>query len=125
MAAILLVEDDPTIASLLMELLVDQNHIVYLAFDGAEALARFHEKKPDLLITDIDLPIKNGLELILEIRQTDNNTDIMAISGEGMGGRAEYLKVADLLGANCILRKPFTPAQFSARVKSILEGETA
>ncbi len=75
--SLLYVEDEPYIRQNAVEFLSDQFLEIYEASDGKEALALYHQKNPDIIITDIEMPKMNGLELCRAIRNSDNNTPII------------------------------------------------
>ena len=75
--SLLYVEDEPYILQNAVEFLEDQFLEIYEARDGKEALALYHDKKPDIIITDIEMPKMSGLELCRKIRKTDDNTPII------------------------------------------------
>jgi YesN/AraC family two-component response regulator len=87
-----------------VDLLKTAGYQVAQAGNGREALALIANEPPDLLLTDIVMPEKDGLELIQDVRKLQLKTTIVAMSG---AARAHgYLSIARLLGAKCTLRKP-------------------
>jgi len=121
MAKILIVDDELPIRCMLREMLEQDGHEVSEAENGAVAQHCFREARFDLLITDLVMPEKNGLNLILDIRKEWPNVRIVAISGGGgITGRFEYLPIAKLVGAACILEKPFRKEQLQSAVQSAL-----
>ena len=69
------------------------------------------------------MPEKDGLEVIMELRRSDQYLRIIAMSGGGHGKAESYLRLAQKLGANHILPKPFSNAEFLAAVRLVLEPE--
>lgn len=112
MATILLVEDDEGVRDILHKTLVAAGHDVEDAENGAVALAAYRRQPRDLVITDLVMPEKNGLETIMELRRLNPAVKIIAISGGGrnLGLGELYLDSARLFGAGKILAKPFTSA---------------
>jgi len=109
MAHILLVEDDDSYREMLCTSLVERGHTVVETHDGQEALKCFQGGKFDLVITDILMPKKDGVETIIELRKLNAETRIIAISGGGQLVPAQNcLKIARSLGVNEVLEKPFT-----------------
>jgi len=101
MAKILVVDDERVIRMLLQEILSSAGHSVNHAATGDEAVESVHENKPDILITDIFMPEKSGLELIMEIRRHYPDLKIIAISGDSIsraGGHKDCLDIAKCLG---------------------------
>ena len=79
-AEILLAEDEPALREGLAALLASEGHLVRTAADGAEALARFREKRPDLVLLDVMMPRRNGWEVCQAIRQMDGNVPILFLT---------------------------------------------
>jgi DNA-binding response OmpR family regulator len=120
-ASILLIDDDRFFARLTAAMLAPAQ--VVIAKDGAEGLALMKAQPFDLLITDLLMPEKDGIETILEIRRADAALPILAISGGGkFGGRGDLLRMAQRLGANATLQKPFTREELLAAVGACLAG---
>jgi len=109
MAHILLVEDDDAYREMLHASLEDRGHTVVDTRDGHEALQYFKSGHFDLVITDILMPKKDGVETIIEMRRIDAQVRIIAISGGGhLVPATNCLKIARSLGVNEVLQKPFT-----------------
>lgn len=107
MLDIILIEDDDSVRSLLKRALVSYGYCVREASNGKEGIALFNEKAADLIITDIIMPEKEGLEIIAEFRKSHPDFKIIAISGGGQIDSEIYLRMAKNLGAFQILSKPF------------------
>ena len=122
MAKILVFDDEPSILLMIKKMLERAGHEVDVALNGKEGMALFEKNKPDLLITDIIMPEKEGLETIFELRRTNPDLKIIAISGGGRIGPDGYLPGAKLLGANAAFTKPIVPKEF-LKVVSDLLGE--
>jgi CheY-like chemotaxis protein len=103
-ARVLIVEDDLQLRSLLSSRLELEGYIVLQASNGKEAEAHCRETLPDLIITDLVMPERDGLETITTICEQWPHLPVIAISG-ALGG--VYLEIAKKLGADVILRKPF------------------
>jgi YesN/AraC family two-component response regulator len=112
MANILLVEDEPLVSETLASAMKSKGHVVVTAGNGVEGLKRFAEQRFDLVVTDIIMPDKEGIEMILEMRRHKPDTRIIAISGGGRTGNVEFLKMAGSLGAMATLKKPIRLAEF-------------
>jgi CheY-like chemotaxis protein len=106
MARILVIEDDPSMQALLRDVLLDVGHVVFVANDGREGVSRYRRHHPDLVITDIFMPERNGLDVVLDL--ASSNANVIAISGGGDLDRADHLDDAIQFGARRTLRKPFT-----------------
>jgi len=106
MATILVMDDEPSIRTLLRTALEAEGHQVIEASDGRSGIALYRRESPDVVITDILMPELNGLDAIIELTREFLNVKVIAISG----GQVEsgMLNTAKLLGARQTLRKPFT-----------------
>ena len=114
-ARILLVDDDRFFAKLTAAMLAPAD--VHIAKNGAEGIEMMKRQSFDLLITDLLMPEKDGIETILEIRRENETLPILAISGGGKyGARSDLLRMAQRLGATATLQKPFTREQLIAAV---------
>jgi CheY-like chemotaxis protein len=122
MARILLIEDDDNVRTVLYLTLVHYGHNVVEASNGREGLDRFRETKPDLVITDIVMPEKEGFEVLMKLRRKNPALKIIAISGGGLHNAAHYLHTAKLLGAAKVLAKPFSNETLMAAVNELLPG---
>jgi YesN/AraC family two-component response regulator len=111
MARILLIDDEETFRGTLAKILQREKHEVTTAANGVEAMKHITTDKFDLVITDLVMPEKEGLETILEIRKLLPELKIIAMSGGGRGSANDYLKIASKMGADKTLAKPFTKAE--------------
>lgn len=119
---LLLVEDQKRLASLTKRSLVEDGYAVDIASDGQEALHKFDINTYDLVILDIMLPIKNGVEVCREIRQS--NTDIPILMLTALDGVDDRITGLDS-GADDYLVKPFSFGELSARVRALLRRGSA
>jgi CheY-like chemotaxis protein len=122
MARLLLVDDDDAIRAVLRKTLIAAGHEVEEAADGGLALKAYSRQRSDLVITDVLMPEKDGLETITELRRLDPSVRIIAMSGGGrtLGLGQLYLESARDVGALHILAKPFTPATLLKAVDEVL-----
>lgn len=121
MATVLIVDDDKSIRELVREIVEMDGHNVLLATNGQEALGLCKEHHPDLVITDLIMPEKTGLDFIMEIKATKPNVPIIAISGGGgITGDVDYLPIAKLLGASLVISKPFDMKKLRAAITEAL-----
>lgn len=96
------------------------DHTVIEARDGIEGLANYPAEGVDLVITDIVMPGKEGIEVITELRRRHPGLKIMAVSGGGRIGSTDYLRIATFLGAARVLAKPFSTQEFLEAVNELL-----
>jgi DNA-binding response OmpR family regulator len=114
---VLVVEDDPSIAIGLRINLESEGYTVQVAEDGDQALELARSSEPDLIVLDVMLPKKNGLEVLHQLRAEGRNVPIIILSAKA----AEMDKVAGLeLGAEDYVAKPFSLAELLARVRVAL-----
>lgn len=116
---ILVVDDDEAVRTLLSDILTDAGYEVSAAQDGAKALRMAKTQSFDLLLTDLVMPDRDGIEVIRGIRSEQPNLKIIAISG-AFG--ANMLHVAELLGAHASLPKPCDRSQLLATVRGLLRS---
>lgn len=114
---LLLVEDQKRLAGLLKRSLIEDGYAVDIASDGQEAIDKFDINNYDLIILDIMLPIKDGIEVCQEIRRS--NTDIPILMLTALDGVDDRIKGLDS-GADDYLVKPFSDGELSARVRALL-----
>ena len=106
MAKILVVDDEPLICEMLEVFLSRAGHEVAIASDGAEAIKVIKKLPIDLIIADIVMPEKDGLEMITELRKIAPEMKIIAISGGSRIGNFDFLAMAKKLGASETFYKP-------------------
>lgn len=122
MTDILVIDDEPAIVAVLRHILEGAGYQVLVAPDGKAAVAVYDSHPVDLVITDILMPEQEGLETIRQLRSRSSTLKIIAMSGGGRYGLAEFLKVAKMLGADSTLYKPFTQQEVLDTVHRLLEG---
>src|SRR5947209_17614106 len=124
MKTILIIEDEPAIARLIRDYLERAGFAAVIASDGDAGLARARSDKPDLILLDLGLPRRDGLDVAREIRKT-SDVPIIAVTARG----DETDRVVGLeLGADDYVVKPFSPKELVARVRAVLrrtEGAAA
>ena len=125
MAKILVLDDEPSILLMIKKMLEKEGHEPDVALNGIEGMEIFEENKPDMVITDIIMPGKEGLETILELRKNYPELKIIAISGGGRIGPQGYLPSAKYLGADMVFQKPLVQKEFIMAVSLLLEKKDA
>lgn len=123
MARILLIDDEELVLSTLQAALSKAGHEVVTAKNGTDGLAAFRRQPVDLVITDIIMPDKEGIETIIEMRRQTATLPIIAISGGGQSHKSMFLQAAGTLGATRTLAKPFSPSQLVEMVADCLGGK--
>ncbi len=123
MERILIIDDDEFILRALRRILQSEGYEVFEAEDGEAGMKLFREKLPDLVITDIIMPNKEGIETIREMIHERPGAKIIAMSGGGKGIQADmYLKICRKLGVKKTLKKPYEREELVSTVKEVLSG---
>ena len=120
MARILLIDDDHALREVTAEVLRQAGHIVETAPDGNVGLAKHRAERQDLIITDINMPDMDGVELIMALRYTEPRPRIIAISGGGRFSQPIYLPLAERLGVQRALAKPIRADTLLRAVTEVL-----
>lgn len=121
MAHILVIDDDPWIIKLFKQILETAGHTVDTAADGQEGIEIFRNHQADLIITDMVMPVKDGLRTIIEIEKEFKNVKVIAISGGGIIEPDRYLSLAESIGTKKTLTKPITKDDLIKAVNEVLE----
>ena len=120
MPNILVVDDEPALLRAVERFLTGLGYEVSAAGNGTEALAAIEEATPDLLITDINMPEMDGIEILNALRARGLAIPVIAISGGGQFDRRLLLGSAKVLGAVLTLEKPFELAELREMVEEVL-----
>ncbi len=122
MAQILVIDDDRSMCEMLRLALESEGHQVVTCHNGEEAVAHYCEEPADLIITDIFMPIKDGIEIILELQGRFSNLKIIVISGGGSTGvgTEDVFVAATEFGADYAFKKPFRIEELLQAVKKLL-----
>jgi CheY-like chemotaxis protein len=120
MADILIVDDEVALRKNLGLVLTRKGHFIREASNGREALHLIADKLPDLLVTDLFMPVKDGIEIIREVRRLHPQLPIIAMSGGLKGDQDVFLKMAEHMGVKATLSKPFSIQDFQAAVEKVL-----
>src|SRR4051794_7877128 len=113
---ILIVEDDPQIRRFLRATLAAEGYVYYEALTAADGLVQFDARRPDLILLDLGLPDRDGVEVIRRVRES-SQTPIVVLSARG----EENDKIGALdLGADDYVAKPFGVGELLARIRAAL-----
>ena len=117
---VLVIDDEREIRETFQDVLMSAGYGVKVAVDGDDGL-RVRDRNPvDVLITDVLMPNKDGIETIAEFRKTHPATKIIAVSGGGRSGTMEFLRMARLLGADRALSKPISADELLDTVNDLV-----
>ena len=124
MGHILVIEDEAQMRKLLRQVLEDAGYEVEEAPDGLEGVRLYRENPADLIITDLIMPNKDGIGMIIDLKKEFPGVKIIAMSGGGVNRPEGYLDGAKKLGANRTLTKPIDRDQMLMAVKDTLKGDS-
>ena len=117
----MVVDDEPELRESLCDALDLAGYETDAAENGREALDKISSVRPDVIITDIIMPEKEGIEMIIKLkREYHNKIKIIAMSGGGKIPPEDYLSTAELLGVDDTLKKPFDIKELLSTVKGIV-----
>ncbi len=122
MTRILIIDDDTQIREMLRQMLENEGYSVLDAANGKEAIKLQHETPCQLIITDLIMPEKEGIETIRELKRDFPEVSIIAMSGGGVVGPEAYLKIAKSLGAKKTFVKPIERAELLRGIRDVLDG---
>lgn len=120
MAFILVVDDDALFRTTLRSILERAGHEVAEAGDGKLGLAAYRKRRPDLVLIDMIMPNREGVETIVDLRADGGAPPIIAMSGGGFDGGGLYLTLASGVGADAVLKKPIRAKDLLAMVAACL-----
>ncbi len=120
MGCILVIDDEAQARRMLRVFLERLGHEVLDAEDGEAGLKSLRDNAVDLIITDIVMPNKEGLETITDIRRLKDDIKIIAISGGGRFGNTDYLEIAKRFGADYSFAKPLDLDVLEKAVEELL-----
>ena len=117
---ILVIEDEILLRSLMRKGLEKKGFNVLEAVNGCDGVDIFEKEKPSLVVTDMLMPDKEGMQTIQELRQIDPNVKIVAMSGGGSTKNMAFLEMAERVGANATIAKPFKPQDLFNIIEGLL-----
>lgn len=120
---ILVIDDEPTALDLIRRILEMKGYQVSSARNGQEGVELFQEDPCDLVITDMVMPVKDGLQTILDLREVAPGLPIIAISGGGTISKERYLAVAGYLEKVVTIAKPFAIEDITVAVERLLQDQ--
>jgi CheY-like chemotaxis protein len=121
MARILVIDDDEQVLDMLYESLTREGYDVLRASNGEQGLNLYREEPVDLIITDLIMPEKEGIETIIELRQDFPDVKIIAMSGGGRIGTKDYLSMAKIFGVQRTFTKPVAREQLLDAIRELIK----
>jgi len=125
MSTILLIDDNKGTREAMRRAIERAGHRVATAAEGDQGIRLDRELAPDLVVVDMLMPGKEGAATIIEIREARPEARILAISGGGSFVATEILRLAELVGADAAIQKPFSTAELLAAIDRCLVTESA
>lgn len=122
---ILVIDDEPTALDLLRRILEMKGYDVLVATNGLEGVKLFLQQPCDLVITDMVMPVKDGLQTILDLRSHAPDLPVIAISGGGTISKERYLAVAGYLDRVITIAKPFAIEDITEAVANLLQDQSS
>jgi len=121
MAQILIIDDEAMIRDLLIKILEREGYKTMNASNGKEGIKLYRQNQVDLVITDLIMPEKEGIETIMELRRDFRDVKVIAMSGGGKIDPETYLQIAKTIGAIETIAKPFDRKEVLKTVQELLE----
>ena len=121
MTRILIIDDESMIRDLLVNILEREGYETITASGGKDGIKIYRENPTDLIITDLLMPEKDGIETIMELRRDFQDVKIIAMSGGGKIDPETYLEIAKTMGAIKTIEKPFNLRELLKTVQELLE----
>ena len=121
MQRILIIDDEEAARDILMLILESEGYHVVEAKNGQEGVELFQRQPFDLVVTDLVMPVKDGLKTIIELRQTDPGIPVLAISGGGAIEKERYLSIAGYIDGVMTLPKPYSRKNLLDAVLSLVQ----
>jgi len=119
-AKILLAEDDKSLSSVMMNKLIRRGYQVVLAKDGAEAVAKAKSEQPKLILLDIIMPIKNGFEVLEEIKKDPTTKNITVVVMSNLGQESDAAKAKKMGAKDYLIKSNFAINDIVEQVKKYL-----
>ena len=124
MAQLLVIDDDELVRNTLASMLSSAGHTVATAVDGRAGTRAAATAAYDVILVDILMPEKEGIETIIELRRRQPAIKLVAISGGGRTDSVDFLDLAKQLGADAALRKPIAKKRLVETVDGLLNAST-
>ena len=123
MSRILIIDDERPLRQVLRSILSRAGHTVFDAPNGHEGLALWRKELVDVVVTDIFMPEKDGIEVIMEIKESTTKPKIIAMSGGGSKRQLDVIQGALMLGADRVIQKPFDQQVLLSTVEEVINGQ--
>lgn len=121
MAKIVIVEDDKFLRDLITQKVLKEGYQVAEAVDGEEGVAKIKEEKPDLVLLDLILPGIDGFEVLRQIKENSETSNIPVIILSNLGQKDDVERGVKLGAADYLVKAHFTPGEILSKIKSVLK----
>jgi DNA-binding response OmpR family regulator len=121
-ATVCVIDDDPLVREVVAGILSADGFAVVQAKDGDAGMEAMARHSPALIVTDIMMPNRDGLETIREAKRRFPTTPILVMSGSVSEAQIDFLALARKLGADAHIKKPFERSAFLEQVRTLLPG---
>jgi CheY-like chemotaxis protein len=111
MAIAVVIDDDAQVRYLVAMMLKRAGYEVAQAKDGEEGIELCASLDPEVIVTDIFMPRRDGIDVLREVKARARHPRVVAISGGSPRLQLDFLNVAEKMGADAVVQKPFTPSQ--------------
>ena len=125
MSRVLIIEDDRPFRATLRQILEQAGHTVFDAADGRQGLALWHREQTDVVVTDLYMPEKDGIEVLVEIKRFATPTKVIVMTGGGHRSVIDWGDSARSLGAHAVLEKPVDTAMLLTVIEDLLRQAPA
>lgn len=122
MSRILIIDDDAAMRDVLRQTFERAGFVVDVAADGNEGIACYQRNRADVVITDVVMPDREGIETLIEIKGMDPDAKVIAMSGGGRAGATGFLTLAKKFGAEEVYAKPLDRRALVSNVRNLIEG---
>jgi CheY-like chemotaxis protein len=122
---VLVIDDSKVVRRTVEAMLRDAGYAALAAADGREGMEMWRETQPDLVLTDIMMPERDGIETMMEIRRHCPQAKILAMTGFRHSGSVDFGEMLRRLGADDVLIKPFDPEVLLAKVDRLVNRDGA
>lgn len=125
MSCVLIIDDEESLRRLLRIMLERAGHTVLDAPDGRKGIALWHREPTEVVVTDLFMPEKDGIHVLLDMKHVARKPKIIVMSGGGEKGLLDWRADALALGADRVLVKPFDQRLFLGTIQEVLTGQAA
>lgn len=124
-SCVLVIDDSEAVRRSVERILADAGYFAIVASSGGEGLRLWQETQPELVVADVMMPERDGIELMMEMRRQDPAVKILAMTGFRHSGSVDFTEMLRRLGADDVLLKPLAPEVLLAKVDRLVSRPAA